>query len=223
MMRVTTQMVNESAKRAGLPLMQDSLLNHLNGSGDGGSLVDALSEKSKKQGAAMAATKYEKTEKAANNLADQLQRFALSGSGNIFEKIKGSEDKTELYDGVAALAENYNRLLDAMKQNTGTMDSFYRQSLKEIASDSREALAGIGITLDGSGKMKVDGEKLKSVPGETLEKVLGSDSEFVSKLAFLVPRIADNASAAVESVSGTYLPGGGMAGDYMNSRYDFRG
>lgn len=222
-MRVTTQMLNESAKRAGLPIMQDSLLNHLSGSGESGSLVEALSEKNKKAEAKTAATKYEKTQKAADGLDNQLKKFTLEGSGNIFEKIKDPDHKEELYKEITALADQYNVLLDAMKQNSGTMDTFYRQSLADVARENKEALSTIGISVDGSGKLKVDQEKLKAASPEAVEKVLGSGSRFASQLSFLTSRIADHAAANVESVSGTYLPGGGMANDYRNSHFDYFG
>ena len=34
-MRITTQMVNETARKAGVPINNTSLLNHINGGSDG--------------------------------------------------------------------------------------------------------------------------------------------------------------------------------------------
>ncbi len=44
-MRITTQMLNESARKAGLPVNNTSLLNYINNKGEGNSLLDALNKK----------------------------------------------------------------------------------------------------------------------------------------------------------------------------------
>ena len=44
-MRVTTQMLNESARKAGLPLHDTSLLNYINKENGGNGLLDAISNK----------------------------------------------------------------------------------------------------------------------------------------------------------------------------------
>ena len=44
-MRITTQMLNESARKAGLPVNNTSLLNYINNKNQGNSLLDALNKK----------------------------------------------------------------------------------------------------------------------------------------------------------------------------------
>ena len=66
-MRITTQMLNESARKAGLPINHTSLLNYIKSDGTQNALLDALNksnETSVKTGS------YEKIEKEADN---QLQ------------------------------------------------------------------------------------------------------------------------------------------------------
>ena len=46
-MRITTQMLNESARKAGLPINNTSLLNFIKNDGTGNTLLDALNKKRK--------------------------------------------------------------------------------------------------------------------------------------------------------------------------------
>lgn len=43
-MRITTQMLNESAKKSGLPINNTSLLNYINGDETNNSLLEALNK-----------------------------------------------------------------------------------------------------------------------------------------------------------------------------------
>ena len=44
-MRITTRMLNESVRKAGLPVNNTSLLNYINNKGKGNTLLDALNKK----------------------------------------------------------------------------------------------------------------------------------------------------------------------------------
>ena len=65
-MRITTQMLNETAKRTGIPINHTSLLNYINDSGSSGdnTLLDALNKNDKVSSAATA--NYKKLENSRN-------------------------------------------------------------------------------------------------------------------------------------------------------------
>ena len=95
--------------------------------------------------------------------------------------------------------------------------------LLEAPAETKEGLAGVGITFAKDGTATVDMEKVKAADFATLEGLFGKDSDFVNKVEFLSTRISDNAEANVESLSSTYNAGGNMYSAMNSSKYDFWG
>ena len=106
-MRITTQMLNETARKTGVPINSGTLLNHLNNSASDNSLLKALN----KSGSA-ADTKqkrdYEKLEKNAGQLQKSAEKLAAKGEDSLFEKAKESKDLEELCKEAQTLVEEYN-------------------------------------------------------------------------------------------------------------------
>lgn len=222
-MRITTQMLNESAKKLGLPIHRQTLLDHLKSNDSSDSLFSAVQQPTAAAAYnAVSRTKYEKTEKSANELFMQAQKFMDDGEGSLFAKAEKTGDTSELCKEVEKLADKYNGVLKNMKNATNPLDKLYCQSLKEIAEDNEDRLKAVGISIDKDGSMSVNRDKLKSASLEDLKKALGEDSSFSSGLTFLSYRIADNAGANAGSLSNNYLSNGNIAAEYLN-RYDFKG
>lgn len=219
-MRVTNQMLNESARRAGMPVNGHSLLDYVNAGDNNGKISNKLWE-NKGLGKAEK-TKYEKQEKAAGELDTIAQKLSASGKESIWEKVKESGDTTEITKKAQELVEKYNKLLESMKDTSGALNEFYRRSLKELPDQHKEALAEIGITTKKDGSLEIDQEKLKGASLEQLEKALGKDSSLTTRLSYISSRIADNASANLENLSGSYLPDGNTTSSHLN-KYDFWG
>lgn len=222
-MRVTTQMLNESARKAGLPVNNTSLLNYVNGNGsNSNSLLQALKSKTSGRGSSSDKAKYEKLEKAAEGLGRQADKFTAADEKSLFEQAKATGDYTDVYKEIEALISEYNSTVSILKSAPGTMNDFYRQSMQDLVAENEEALAGIGVFLDKNGKLSVDKEKLEAADRATLEKILGKDGKFTSKLSFLAGRVEDNAESNVASASSVYSATGDITGAYLN-RYDYRG
>lgn len=219
-MRVTNQMLNESARRAGMPVNGHSLLDYVNG----GNSNNMISEKlmASKGLSKTEKTKYEKQEKAAGELDTIAQKLSASGKDSIWEKVKKSGDTTEITKQAQELVEKYNKLLESMKDTSGALNEFYKRSLKDLPDQHKEALAEIGITVKKDGSLEIDQEKLKGASLEQLEKALGKDSSLTTRLSYISSRIADNASANLENLSGSYLPDGNTTSSHLN-KYDFWG
>lgn len=218
-MRVTNQMLNESARRAGTPVNGHSLLDYVNG-GNHNTVSDRLLgnkgiDKAEK-------TKYEKQEKAAGELDTIAQKLSESGKDSIWEKVRESGDTSEITKKAQELVEKYNHLLESTKGTSGALNEFYRRSLKELPSQHTEELAKIGITSKKDGSLEIDQEKLKGASLEQLEKVFGKDSSLTSRISYISSRIADNAGANLENLSGSYLPDGNTTSSHLN-KYDFWG
>lgn len=222
-MRITTQMLNESARRAGLPINRPSLLDYINKTGTGNTLLEALNRNKKTAANSVQTNNYEKLENHADQLTQSAQALLQDGENSLFEQAKASGDNRKVYDSIENLFENYNSTLKALRATSNTMNDFYRQMLSEALAEKKEALAGVGITFAKDGAAVVDREKLKAADSETLEALFGRDSDLVNKAGFLSERISDYAKANLESLSSAYNAGGSLYTAMGSTKLDFWG
>lgn len=220
-MRITNQMLNESARKAGLDLNNPTLLDYMNKNSNN-TLYSALSKANQSTSDLMKKSNYEKLEKSSNELVDILNRLSDDGEEGLFSTAKKENDYKEIYNTIEKLINSYNNIIDNSKYITGTLESFYTKMLKEIPSEDSELLNSVGITVTKDDKIEFNSEKLKLVDTETLEKVFGNDSEFITKIAYVTSKIADNAEANVESLSSSYNQIGNIYSS-VNNKYDFWG
>ncbi len=219
-MRVTTQMLNESARKAGLPINNTSLLNYIKNEGTGNTLLDALNKSndtSVKKGG------YEKIDKEADQLMQAANNLLQDGENGLFEQAKTSGDYQKVYDGIGNLFERYNGTLKALKATSNTMNDFYRQMMLEASAETKESLSGVGVTFAKDGTAKVDMEKIKATDFETLEGLFGKDGDFVNKIVFLSTKVSDNAEANIKSLNSAYNASGNIYAAMGNSKFDFWG
>lgn len=221
-MRITTQMVNESARKAGLPINRSSLLDYVNRSGSDNGLLSALKQKQSSAADSAKKTSYEKLEKKADQLAQKAAVFTAEGEKSIFEKARERGSNQDIYDSVEELIESYNSTFEILDSMDGTLDTFYNNNLTGFFADNKEALQSIGITMSKNGTLNLDKEKLQAADLETLEKVLGNASGIMKKLSYLAGRISDNAQTNVESLSRQYGSNGSSYNSSFN-KYDFWG
>ena len=219
MMRITTQMLNESARKAGLPINGTSLLNYINGNSNN-TLLNALNKNSATDVATK--TKYEKLEKAADQLSEAASVFIATGEDSLFSKARESGDNQDVYNVVEDFVGKYNSTLSALKNTSSTLNDYYSQMLKSAASDNKEALESIGITIAKDGSLSVDKDKLKEADIDTLEKVLGNTKGFTQKAAYVADRVSDNAHTNQSSLSSQYSSTGSLY-SALASKYNLYG
>ncbi len=217
-MRVTDQIINETARRAGVPVNM-SLVDYLNKS-----QKDDFSDVFGTEASTNLAKKnsYEKLEKKAEELVKNAQAFLAEGQDSMFAKAKESGDYEEVYSQVEKLLDSYNATLKSLKGSSSTLDSYYSQMLKDAAGENSEALKTAGITIGKDGTLSIDKEKLKELDKESLEKLFGPSGTFTEKIAFLGERVADNAGANALSYSSKYNASGNSYAAF-GSKYDIWG
>lgn len=223
-MRITTQMLNETSKRTGIPVNETNLMSYINksASSNQNTLLDALN-KSKNQKVSTENTKnYKNLEKQASSLADLAEKFAATGENSFFDKIKESGDHETLNAGVKDYIKSYNATLSALNKSEGILNEYYSQMMQEAVKDSSKSLEGIGITIGKDGMLSIDEEKLKEASVEDIESVFGASGQLSSKIGFLAGRVSDHAQSSLDSVSQTYDFSGNQ---YFpaTSKYDFWG
>lgn len=211
-MRITTQMLNASMRKAGLPISNVSLLNYINGSSSqSNSLLNALN----KNGIKVNNKDYEKLKSLAESLQESAEKVSA-------EDARTSGDKEPVYNNAQEMVKNYNSTIKAMKNTSSPLNQFYRQMLGDVAEESEDKLKEIGITKAADGTLRIDKEKLTAADVDKLEEVLGADGSFSSRISFLANRIADNAKANAASASSQY---NALGNNYFvaASKYDFWG
>ena len=219
MMRITTQMLNRSARKAGLPINNTSLLNYINGNSSN-TMLNALNKNSSTDAATK--TKYEKLEKTADQLSEAASAFTATGKDSLFSKARESGDNQDIYNAVENFVGKYNSTISALKNTSSTLNDYYSQMLKSAASDNKEALESIGITIAKDGSLSVDKDKLKEADIDTLEKVLGNTKGFTQKAAYVAGRVSNNAQTNQSSLSNQYSSKGSLY-SALASKYNLYG
>ena len=220
-MRITTQMMHASAKRAGISLEGASLLNYINKSNTRSTqntLLSALSKKTNTVVSKTQAASYEKLEKTSNSLLESLESFLKEGEDGIFQKA----DKKEIIDTVKQMVKRYNETVKALQNTANPLNDFYGEMLKEAAEESEAGLAVIGITQNENGTLTLDEEKFESTEVEKIKVSLDGNGLFTTKTAYITSRIFDNAKTNSQSYSTQY---GADGYSYVtnNNNYDFWG
>lgn len=221
-MRVTTQMLHNSAAKAGIPVTH-SLLNYINKDSGNNNLLNTLLGIGKDETDYAKKTSYDELSQKAEELEESLKRFLKKDEVSIFDKARESGSTEEICELVKKLADNYNSTLSAGTLVSEPLNNFYFEMLKEATTDNKAELEKIGISISAKdGKLRVDSEKLKSCDVDTLESVFGNDGDFQKKTALIAGKIADNAGANAESLTSSYGSDGKLSA-YAAGKYDFIG
>jgi len=214
--RTTTKMVNNSRRRAGLSTIKNrnssSLVNYLQRNGNVlGARLNAMNA-----GNSVA-------DKIAKNNAAKLQDSSsqlVKQTELLGEKIEKGSD--QISSAAAGMVDQFNETLKNMSRVSGMLNNYYRQSMEDVAAANREGLAEIGILVASDGSLTLNKEKFESADGEKIKKMLGADGDFTKRMSYVASRVADNATASVESASSTYNSRGDIMNSYL-SRFNYRG
>ena len=151
-MRVTTQMLNNTAAKAGLPINRSSLLNYINGNSSNVSLANSLS-KTKKSDSAKKAD-YEKLENSADEAVKSMDKLLTSGGENMTAS------------DLQSFVDRYNEMLKSLSKTSDTLNSFYAQMIKDTVKGCQKELAQLGITVAKDGTLSFDKAKFDKFSAE---------------------------------------------------------
>lgn len=220
--RVTTYMLNEASKKAGLPINSSSLLNYINNDNKGNPLLESL-QNNKEKAQSQNQKLYEKLQDAAEALENAAGALGSEKKDSIFEKAKQSGDSTEAVKNIKTLIEQYNELKKQLEKDAASpISAYYGRTIKELAVQNSDMLSALGITVGKDGSIAIDENKLKAAKIEDLEKMFGSDSEFIQKLQYLAAHVSDNASAEIKSLGNLYGQDANAFSSYVSNKFDWR-
>lgn len=156
-MRVTTQMLNRAAEKAGLPVNRTSLLNYINGNSSNVSLANSLS-KTKKADSVKKAD-YEKLETSADEAVKSMDKLLSAGGENVTAS------------DLQSFVDRYNDMLKSLSKTSDTLNSFYAQTVKDTVKRCQKELEQLGITMAKDGTLSFDKEKFKKFSTELSAQV----------------------------------------------------
>lgn len=226
-MRITTQMLANSAAKSGIPIQRTSLLDIINNKSSQ-KLFKNISKSTNTTGTGaediLRKNNYAKLEDLSEKLRGSASKLVGSDKDSVYDKAKESGDTTDILSDVNKMVETYNATMKQLKTTGGTMNEFYLKQLKDIPASSKEALESIGITQAKDGSLSVDEKVFRNADADTLQKVLGGEKGFASRISFLGEHISKNASENVVSASNRY---GSNGATYMEAfeanKYNFFG
>lgn len=218
-MRVTTQMLNETARKTGMPVNNSSLLNYVNKK-DNNSLLNSLQNNTTQKANAAQKKSYEKLGDAADSLEEASKTLTDEKEDNLFAKAKESGSTEDVIKAIKALIEQYNETTKQLDSNTSSINMYYSQMLKSLASKNGEELSKLGVSVGKDGSISVDEDKLKEAKLEDLETMFGAKSEFVQKLQFLASHVSDSVTAELESMGTQYGQDANSFSSYISNKYD---
>lgn len=223
-MRITTQILTNTSREAGIPLVQGGLLDALNKQDTS---VDLLEELNKSQDA-KSASALQKVFRELRNTSDDLRKRASelleTGEDSLFGKAEEEKDTGKIIAGVKDMIGSYNKTLELLKETDGSLNSFYYKELKNAAAANEEQLKSVGITLNKDGSLSIDEKVLGNADYDTLKKVFGSESKFVQRTEYISDKVSQNAKANAESISNQYNAKGISYSDYSGeNKYNFFG
>lgn len=210
-MRVTTQMVNDSAQRAGLPGLSRSLLDGIEQYDKKNSLLGT--KESKVNSGNRTFKEYEALKGYASDLKSLSEKFLDQEEDGNTEELKQTAKN---------LVETYNITCASLKAGNSMLDQFYLTRLKDVAIEDKEELLSVGISVGKDGLLSVNKDKLNNADRDSLVKAFGNDSKFAERIGFIGERIADNASKMAGSISNRYGSDGNISSMTAN-RYDWMG
>jgi hypothetical protein len=216
-------MLNESARKSGLPINHTTLLDYMNKSSSttDNALLDALN--STKTVSSAQKTSYEQMEKSANALENVALVFTSEEDDNIFSQAREAGDTTSVKKQAKEFISSYNEMVKKLSDSDSTINSYYKQMLEEARSGNSDSLSSIGITADKNGYLSLDESKFDAADVDALENALGNVSSFSTKAGFIASRVANNAQTNLESFSSQYSSAGLNYSSYAANKYDFLG
>ncbi len=188
-MRITTQMLNRSAQKAGLPTNRTSLLNYVNGNNSNVSLANTLSKTNKKADATKKSD-YEKLEKSADQTAASTNKLLSAGS----ENVSASDLK--------AFVEKYNEMLKNLGKSSDNLNLFYAQTAKDTVKEHKQELAEIGISVAKDGTLSFDQAKFEKLCAEQSGKTPSENPSAENTAAGAQPPAQENDASSDKAEAG---------------------
>ena len=124
-MRITTQMLANSAAKSGIPLQRTSLLDIMNNSKSSTGLFGGMNgisgNKSTNAANILKKNNYAKQEEQAEQLKKSASKLADTGKDSVIAKAEESDSTKEVVSDISKMVEEYNATLKQLQKTGDTM------------------------------------------------------------------------------------------------------
>ena len=123
-MRITTQMLANSAAKSGIPIQRTSLLDIINNKSSQnllGTIGKSMNTTSTGATDILRKNNYAKLEDLSEKLSQSASKLAGSDKDSIYDKAKESGDTTDILSDVNKMVEAYNATMKQLKTTGGIM------------------------------------------------------------------------------------------------------
>ncbi len=218
-MRIATQTLNETAKRAHLPLGNTSLLNYINNN-NSGSIVGS---RGKNAGMEMLGNNlFQRLEKNANELSQSAKKLQEK-EDSIFDEARESGSNAELANEIDRFAKYFNSTMSSATGTNSSLNVYYKKLMAQAAFEHKEELEAIGVGVADDGKLDVNKDRLERADVNQIERIFGANSDFMKQAAVLAQKLSDNAGAGSASFASQYSAAGSPYSAYTANSYDYFG
>lgn len=221
-MRVTNQMLRQSAQKAGIQLDQTSLLDVLNSGDSSDNLMSGVGTKNPTL-AKLQKGHYTDIEKSSAKLNQYASYFTSTDKNSMFAKAEKSGSTKDVVANVKNLVDSYNATITKLKKTDSNLNKYYQQQMSALVSTNKDKLKAVGITQAKDGTMSVDTKTLEKASLNDLKAAFGSSNDFMAKMSFVSGRVEQNATANLESKSSSYNAYGKNSYQNSTNRYNFLG
>lgn len=165
-------------------------------------------------------TTYQNMKNNAGEVQYAASKLTNSGDNSLFAKAKESGDTTEITKQVKEFVNQYNNMVQNLRNGTSRVDSSYLNQLNSYATMHRNALQATGVTKRSDGTLAVDEKALKGASLEQLQTAWGSSSSFAAKAGTTASYVQSSAVSSLNSlVNNSYsnlLKNFGSSGSFFN-------
>lgn len=141
-------------------------------------------------------------QKAAAAVGENCKNLTATGTGSLLEQALSSKDTKSAVKEVNSFVENYNAMVEKLKESKDSMDQIYAKQLKADGEKYKEQLASIGIAMKEDGTLAVDQKILEGASAEEIKKALGGSDTFTGAVA--IKSIYIEANAALSGTQGSF-------------------
>ena len=156
-----------------------------------------------------------KVESAADELGVAADKLLDTGKTSLFKAVETKDDAgnvTEKYDtdkiykAVNDFVTKYNAVIDSSLSSKSANIIGAAERMERITGYNEESLAKIGITVENSGKLKIDENTFKAADTADVKKVFNNENGYVAQVntqASMIAYYAENEAAKSNTYSNT--------------------
>ena len=156
-----------------------------------------------------------KVESSADELGVAADKLLDTGKTSLFKLVEAKDDAgnvtkkydtDKIYKAVNDFVTKYNAVIDSSLSSKSANIIGAAERMERITGYNEESLAKIGITVENSGRLKIDENTFKAADTADVKKVFNNEDGYVSQVntqASMISYYAENEAAKSNTYSNT--------------------